>query len=116
MKQVLFNLISNAIKYTPKGGHITIGAQREEPWIIITVSDTGIGIPEDDQSRVFGKFERSNNALQLSGVGLGLSLVKSFIELHGGTIDVQSNPEKGTCITCRIPISLNNNENEKIRR
>src|SRR3984957_12957709 len=60
MKQVLFNLISNAIKYTPKGGRITLEAQRHEPWIILAVADTGIGIPESDLVRVFGKFERSN--------------------------------------------------------
>jgi signal transduction histidine kinase len=105
MKQVLFNLISNAIKYTPAGGSITLEARREEPWILLTVADNGIGIPEADKVRVFGKFERAGNPSRQAGAGLGLSLVKSFIELHGGTIEIESAPGKGTRISCRLPIS-----------
>ncbi|MDP9127212.1 MAG: PAS-domain containing protein [Pseudomonadota bacterium] len=104
MKQVLFNLISNAIKYTPAGGHITLEARREEPWIVLTVADTGIGIPESDRERVFGKFERGNNPARHGGAGLGLSLVKSFVELHGGTIEITGAPGKGTRISCRLPV------------
>src|SRR5580698_1931262 len=70
MKQVLFNLISNAIKYTPANGRITLEARREEPWIILTVADTGVGIPEADRARVFGKFERSNSPARQGGAGL----------------------------------------------
>ncbi len=105
MKQVLFNLISNAIKYTPAGGSITLEARREEPWIILSVSDTGTGIAEADRERVFGKFERAGSPSRQAGVGLGLSLVKSFVELHGGTIEIDSAPGKGTRISCRLPIN-----------
>ncbi|MDD3371101.1 MAG: PAS-domain containing protein [Alphaproteobacteria bacterium] len=104
MKQVLFNLISNAIKYTPAGGRITLEARNTGDWVVLTVADTGIGIPESDMDRVVGKFERTNAHLKQSGVGLGLSLVKSFIELHGGRIEIASVPHQGTRVTCYIPV------------
>jgi signal transduction histidine kinase len=104
MKQVLFNLISNAIKYTPANGRITLEARRKDDWIALVVSDTGIGIPETDLDRVFGKFERSNAQARQSGAGLGLSLVKSFVELHGGRIEISSAPDQGTRVTCWIPV------------
>jgi signal transduction histidine kinase len=104
MKQVLFNLISNAVKYTPAGGRITLEARNTGDWIAITVADTGIGIPESDLDRVFGKFERTNPQARQSGAGLGLSLVKSFVELHGGRIEITSAPHQGTRVTCYIPI------------
>ena len=103
MKQVLFNLIGNAIKYTPEGGRITLEARRQENWVVLTVIDTGIGIPESDRDRVFGKFERSNLQARQGGVGLGLSLVKSFVELHGGRMEITSNAQQGTRISCFIP-------------
>jgi signal transduction histidine kinase len=104
MKQVLFNLISNAVKYTPAGGRITLEARNTGAWIAITVADTGIGIPGNDLDRVFGKFERANTQARQSGAGLGLSLVKSFVELHGGRIEIASTPNQGTRVTCFIPI------------
>jgi signal transduction histidine kinase len=112
MKQVLFNLISNAIKYTPPGGRITLEARpvgdRDVPgsvkWIALTVADTGIGIPAGDLDRVFGKFERANAQARQSGAGLGLSLVKGFVELHGGRIEITSAPDQGTRVTCLIPV------------
>lgn len=104
MRQILFNLISNSIKYTPAGGRITLEGRRKDQWIIITVADTGIGIPEDDRERVFGKFERANSQARQSGAGLGLSLVKSFVELHGGRIEINSAINKGTRISCFLPI------------
>ena len=104
MKQALFNLISNSIKYTPAGGRITLEARQRDEWIAIAVIDTGIGIPESDRERVFGKFERSNSQARQGGAGLGLSLVKSFIELHGGRIEIESEVNKGTRITCWLPV------------
>ncbi len=104
MKQILFNLISNSIKYTPAGGRITLEGRKREQWIELSVVDTGIGIPEDDRERVFGKFERANSQARQSGAGLGLSLVKSFVELHGGRIEIDSVINKGTRITCYLPI------------
>jgi len=103
MKQVLFNLIGNAIKYTPAGGRITLMARRQNGWIYLSVIDTGVGIPEADRERVFGKFERANTQARQSGAGLGLSLVKSFVELHGGRVEIASDPKQGTRITCFIP-------------
>ena len=105
MKQVLFNLIGNAIKYTPAGGHITLEAQRGEmpDWVRLSVIDTGIGIPDSDRVRVFGKFERSNIQARQTGAGLGLSLVKSFVELHGGRIEIDSNDNHGTRVSCFLP-------------
>jgi len=104
MKQAMFNLISNSIKYTPAGGRITLEARRKDQWIMLSVADTGIGIPEADRERVFGKFERANAQARQGGAGLGLSLVKSFIELHGGRIEIDSTVNKGTRITCYLPI------------
>jgi len=104
MKQALFNLISNSIKYTPAGGRITLEARRRDDWIVLAVADTGIGIPESDRERVFGKFERANSQARQSGAGLGLSLVKSFIELHGGRIEIDSEVGKGTRIKCYVPV------------
>jgi len=104
MKQVLFNLISNAVKYTPAGGRITLEARRSDGWIALTVADTGIGIPESDLDRIFGKFERANAQAKQPGAGLGLSLVKSFVELHGGRMEITSAEKRGTRVTCFIPI------------
>ncbi|NDE91609.1 MAG: ATP-binding protein, partial [Alphaproteobacteria bacterium] len=104
MKQVMFNLISNAIQYTPPGGHITLSAEKQGEWISLFVTDNGMGIPEEDQLRVFEKFERTNPQAKQGGAGLGLSLVKSFIELHGGRILIDSTKGKGTRITCIVPI------------
>ncbi|MDD5586522.1 MAG: ATP-binding protein [Alphaproteobacteria bacterium] len=103
LKQVLFNLIGNAIKYTPEDGRITLEARRQDGWIVLTVADTGIGISESDRDRVFGKFERANPQARQSGAGLGLSLVKSFVELHGGRVEIASSAQKGTRISCFIP-------------
>jgi len=103
LKQVLFNLISNSIKYTPAGGRITLEGRRKDEWVVVSVIDSGIGIPESDRERVFGKFERANAQARQSGAGLGLSLVKSFVELHGGRIEIESQVNKGTRISCFIP-------------
>ena len=103
MKQVLFNLISNAIKYTPAGGQIAMAAWRQDEWIVVSVLDTGVGIPEMDRERVFGKFEKSNTHLRQSGAGLGLSLVKSFVELHGGRVEIFSDDKDGTRVSCFLP-------------
>jgi len=102
LKQALFNLISNSIKFTPPGGAISIEAERREGELLLIVADTGIGIPQSEQARVLEKFERGT---QQSGAGLGLSLVKSLIELHGGTVAIESAAGRGTRIICRLPIT-----------
>ena len=100
LKQAVFNLVSNAIKFTPPGGAISIEAKRRERELSLIVADTGIGIPLADQARVFERFERGRRQ---SGAGLGLALVKSLIELHGGTVAIDSAPGRGTRIICRLP-------------
>src|SRR5204862_1421721 len=105
LKQALFNLISNAIKFTPAGGSIRLEARRSGNELILAVTDTGVGIPAVDQERVFEKFERGNPQARESGAGLGLSLVKSLIELHGGSVSIESAPGSGTTILCRLPVS-----------
>ena len=107
LRQALFNLISNAIKFTPPGGSIRLEAEREMApagdELVLTVADTGVGIPMADQARVFEKFERGDPTLAQTGAGLGLSLVKSLIELHGGTVTIESSPGNGTIVRCHLP-------------
>jgi signal transduction histidine kinase len=105
LKQALFNLISNAIKFTPPGGSIRLEAERAGSDLVLSVSDTGVGIPMADQARVFEKFERGDPTLYQTGAGLGLSLVKSLIELHGGTVAIESDPDQGTVVRCHLPTS-----------
>jgi len=100
LRQALFNLISNAINFTPGGGSITLSARRTEGEIALAVIDTGVGVPHEDQVRIFEKFERGSPLARQSGPGLGLSLVKSFIELHGGRVELASSPGSGTTVTC----------------
>jgi signal transduction histidine kinase len=104
IKQALFNLLSNAFKFTPPGGTVTLAARREAGEVLFTVSDTGVGIPEQDQARVFDRFERATKFGRHSGAGLGLSLVKSFVELHGGRVDMSSIEGQGTTVVCHLPI------------
>ena len=103
LKQALFNLISNAIKFTPPGGSIRVEAQREDGDLVLSVSDTGVGISLADQQRIFEKFERGDPTLSQTGAGLGLSLVKSLVELHGGRVTIESGPDQGTAVRCHLP-------------
>jgi signal transduction histidine kinase len=103
IRQALFNLVSNAIKFTPAGGTISLSGRRFGDWIALIVEDTGIGIPGEDQGRIFEKFERRGRRAENTGAGLGLPLVKSFVELHGGRVELASEPGKGTRITCWLP-------------
>jgi signal transduction histidine kinase len=110
LKQALFNLISNALKFTPGGGAVSLSARRKGDMVALVVSDTGIGVPQEDQLRIFEKFERG---ARQSGAGLGLSLVKSFIELHGGRVELESSPGHGTTVTCWLNV---NGETPALRR
>jgi signal transduction histidine kinase len=102
VKQALFNLVSNALKFTPAGGTVTLSARREAEEVALVVADTGIGVAHEAQARIFEKFERGNPQARQSGPGLGLSLVKSFIELHGGRVALDSRPGVGTTVTCYL--------------
>src|SRR6185312_13302094 len=110
LKQALFNLISNAIKFTPQGGTIRLAARRQGEEVALVVADNGVGIPTEHQKRVFEKFERGNPQARQSGAGLGLSLVKSFIELHGGRVEMASQPGKGTTVTLHLPADAGESE------
>jgi signal transduction histidine kinase len=102
--QIIQNLVSNALKFTPAGGRVTVSARHESDHWLLSVSDTGIGIPEDQQPRLFERFFRSNNAVMagVPGTGLGLAIVRGIVDLHGGTIDIDSSPS-GTTVIVRLP-------------
>ena len=106
LKQMLLNLISNAVKFTPEGGRVTIGAQRLADAVEISVSDTGIGIAESDREHLFEAFRQvdSDIAREQHGTGLGLALTKRFVELHGGQIGLLSELGKGSVFTLRLPL------------
>lgn len=104
LKHALFNLVNNAIKFTPVGGKVTLRVRRDGDEVRFVVADTGIGISEGERERVFDKFVRGRDADgRQVGVGLGLSLVKSLVELHGGSVSIRSAEGGGTIITCSVP-------------
>lgn len=104
LKQVVFNLLANAVRFTPRRGGVRLGAARSEDGVEITVADTGVGIPRADIERVFHKFSKgSQPAGEPEGAGLGLAMVKSFVELHGGSVTIKSPSNRGTIVTCYLP-------------
>jgi len=107
IKQLMLNLVDNAIKYTPKGGRVTLGLRRAQGQAVLTVSDTGIGIPPEDLPHIFERFYRVDKARSRAagGVGLGLSIVKWIVQAHGGRIDVHSEPGQGTTFTVWLPLA-----------
>jgi PAS domain S-box len=105
--QVLDNLMSNAIKYTQDGGHIEISARKPTPdTVSISVKDNGMGIPEKDQARIFERFYRVDKARSrnMGGTGLGLSIAREIIKAHGGTIELESELNRGTTVTFTLPL------------
>ena len=109
VKQVLLNMLSNAIKFTPEGGQVTVEAECDGSGdIVICVRDTGIGIAADQLPQVFQPFQQIESAMsrKYQGTGLGLSLVKSLMELHGGSVRIESAPQKGTAIFITFPAAL----------
>jgi signal transduction histidine kinase/DNA-binding response OmpR family regulator len=106
VKQVLFNLLSNAVKFTPDRGKVGITAMRAAAMVQVAVRDTGVGISPDDQQRIFEEFQQVGRGLaeKTEGTGLGLTLAKKFVELHGGTIWVESTPGHGSTFTFTLPV------------
>lgn len=102
IQQVLGNLLGNAIKFTPKSGKVVLEASIEQGRAVFRVIDTGIGIPEDRLPHIFERFWQGQSG-DRSGVGLGLAITKAIVEAHGGTIEVQSEPGKGSTFTFKIP-------------
>ena len=105
VKQVLINLLSNAVKFTPAGGTITVSARRSNGSVEIAVADTGVGIAPGDQQQVFEEFRQASGEYlrKSEGTGLGLSLARRFVELHGGTIRVESALGRGSTFTFTLP-------------
>ena len=103
--QAYHNVLGNAIKYTPEGGEVTVGADWGEDGLAVTVRDTGVGIAEDDRQRIFDRFYRSDDvrASGTQGTGLGLTLAKEIMLCHEGAIDVDSTPGKGSLFTMSLP-------------
>ena len=106
MKQILYNLVSNAIKFTQEDGHVRIDACKREDMLEISVSDNGIGISKEEQKKLFIPFYQvySDTSRHYDGTGLGLSLVKKFVEMHDGNITLESEPGKGTKFTITVPL------------
>jgi len=101
--QMLYNLLSNAIGFSEAGGKIALACGRDEAMIAFSVEDQGVGIPADYQQTVFDRFESRSHGSRHRGAGLGLSIVKSLAEIHGGTVSLDSAPGRGTRVTVRLP-------------
>lgn len=104
LKQILFNLLSNAISFTNPGDTITLGGDRDANEVRLWVRDTGDGIKPEHQATVFDRFEARGSSEKRRGAGLGLTLVRSFVELHGGWVSLESAPREGTRVTCHLPV------------
>jgi signal transduction histidine kinase len=103
VRQVLFNLLSNAVRFSHAGGKIELTAENEGEWLKFTIQDEGVGIPDDVLPTVFAPFEGRDSGGRRRGAGLGLSIVKSLVELHGGTVDIRSAEGRGTTVVVRFP-------------
>ncbi|HEY5215816.1 MAG TPA: PAS-domain containing protein [Pseudolabrys sp.] len=104
LRQVLFNLLSNAVGFSPPGETVTLAAERRADAVVFSVTDRGPGIPPDAKDKVFDWFETDSMGSQHRGTGLGLSLVRSFVELHGGSVEIDSAVGSGTTVTCVFPV------------
>lgn len=105
MRQILSNLLSNAIKYSPEATAVSIHLAYTASAVILKISDEGIGIPKADLPHLFEPFHRAANVGTISGTGLGLVITREAVDLHGGTITVESQPGVGTTFLIRIPIA-----------
>ncbi len=112
LKQIIYKLLANAITYTPPHGSVTLKGERTKSDVALTVSDSGVGIPQDDKERIFTAFDKgsadapangSDSGERQRGVGLGLTIVKRFIERHGGRVEVRSQLGRGTTVICHLP-------------
>jgi len=105
LRQVLINLLENALKFTPRKGTVTLGLERKEDQAVITVTDTGIGIPPEDLPKLFERFHRGRNSSAFPGNGLGLAIVKAIVEVHGGTVEAHSaGKDAGSTFSITLPL------------
>lgn len=116
IERIILNLLSNAIKFTPNNGNIFVNLIDRGDYVVITVKDTGIGIPKDKQEIIFERFHQVNKSLtrENEGSGIGLSIVKSFVEMHGGEIRVISKEGLGSEFIILLPTNLDKNISDKI--
>ena len=104
LRQVIANVVDNALKYTDAGGAVVIAASRQGTEVVVTVRDTGVGIDANDLPRIWDRLYRSDRSRSSRGLGLGLSVVKAFVEAHGGRVTAESARHKGTLFTLHLPI------------
>jgi signal transduction histidine kinase len=104
LTQVLDNLLSNALKFTPEGGTVSVTAAKRADTAHVEISDTGVGIPEQELDELFNRFFRASTTASAPGTGLGLSIAKSIVEAHGGTISVESEEGTGTAFSVALPL------------
>jgi two-component system phosphate regulon sensor histidine kinase PhoR len=107
LARVMANLLSNAVKFTPEGGQVQVRAEAAAGWAVVSVTDTGIGIPDADKKDMFTRFFRASNATKqaIPGTGLGLAITQTIIAGHGGDMELQSQEGKGTTVTVRLPLA-----------
>ena len=105
-KQIMINLLSNAVKFTDRGGRVAVTAKVETDGFLVTIEDTGVGISADDLPRIGRPFFQSRSAYDRrhDGTGLGFSIVKGLVRLHGGEVTIASQLGEGTCVTVRLPL------------
>ncbi len=104
VRQILFSLLANAVSFSPPGGTVTLLAERRNDALVFAVTDRGPGIPPEVLEKVFDWFETHSLGSHHRGTGIGLSLVRSFVELHGGTVTIASVVGEGTTVTCTFPL------------
>lgn len=104
VRQIVANLLTNAVKYSPNGGEVEINLNQSGTQMMIEVQDHGVGIPEDELPKITGKYFRASTSGGIPGTGLGLSLVKQFVDLHGGDVDIKSRVGVGTVVTVWLPV------------
>ena len=105
LRQILFNLIENAIKYNRPGGRVTVALSHTEELVCLRITDTGVGIPDPERERIFERFYRTDKARSRAdgGTGLGLSIVRRAVQLSGGRVWVEAGPEGGSCFVVELP-------------
>jgi len=103
VKQILYNLLSNAVKFTPDGGRVDVSVRADNGDVRVEVRDTGIGVAREDQEQIFEEFRQVGRERSREGTGLGLTLTKRFVELHGGRIWLESTPGQGSTFTFTLP-------------